>query len=87
MVGGSALTCKHLLALALAEACDIVVDHKLQHREVRNIQEISSFKNLKQQRINILLLWIKIMDGDPDPVGSFDFWPSGSVTFFIGSYL
>jgi len=34
VVGGSALTCKHLLALALAEACDIVVDHKLQQREM-----------------------------------------------------
>ena len=24
-------------------------------------------------------------DEDPDPVGSVDFWPAGSGTFFIGS--
>ena len=30
---------------------------------------------------------VKSRDEDPDPVGSVDFWPAGSGTFFIGSYL
>ena len=29
--------------------------------------------------------WGKIRDEDPDPVGSVDFWPAGSGTFFNGS--
>ena len=28
---------------------------------------------------------VKYRDEDPDLVGSIDFWPAGSVTFFIGS--
>ena len=29
--------------------------------------------------------YVRNRDEEPDPVGSVDFWPSGSITFFIGS--
>ena len=45
-----------------------------------------SLSDINTERIKLLnRAWGKIRDEDPDPVGSVDFWPTGSGTFFNGS--